>query len=52
MGFDGVNLHHPTMKWSMSCTTHCSTTVSADQGLTLVHYSAQHKHTSWDTLGA
>jgi len=25
---------------------------AAAQGLTLVHFSAQHKHTVWDTLGA
>jgi len=25
---------------------------AADQGLTLVHISAQRKHISWDTLGA
>jgi len=26
--------------------------VAAQQGLTLVHYSAQRKHILWDTLGA
>jgi len=29
-----------------------SAAAASRQGLTLVHYSVQHKHILWDTLGA
>ena len=31
---------------------HCLRTMGVRQGLTLPHFSPQHKHILWDTLGA